>query len=385
MTYRPTMGGVPYHVESLTTGLRARGHEVDVLTATRGPREDGVARVTDGRLRYLTAARRALRSGEYDIVHAHDPFAAFLAARASQRGDAASVASIHDLWPACARGTYSKTTIGSAECDGRSLADCRACTGWGSARVRANDAYHDHAFRRLTSVVAVSGYVKRVLSRFHPSDNVTVIHNWVDVARFQRDEAGAARVRREWGIGERPFLFFMSRLIPEKGVQHLLDAMPKLLAETPDLVLVVGSKGWYADALQEQAQRLGLGDAVRFPGAVPDADIVPAYSAADVVVYPAIASETFSFVPLEGMACGATVVASSHGGTPEAMEHGRSGVLVPPGSPDALAAAIGPLLRDRAARDRIGAQAQAHVRERFSLDAKVAEYEAHFTRVAARR
>jgi len=378
LTYRPTMGGVPYHVESLTRGLRARGHEVDVLTSTPGPAEPGVTRVSGKHWAIASAARRAVKSGAYDIVHAHDPYAAFLAARASIRGDGASVASIHDLWPACARGTHSKTTIGSSECDGRSPRACSECIGAPKWRVRGLDAYHDYAFRHLTSVVAVSEYVKRVLSPFHDATKVRVIHNWVDVDRFRRDEAGARRVRDAWGIGDRPFLFFMSRLIPEKGVQHLLGAMPALLEAEPNLVLVVGSKGWYKLPLELQAKALDLGEAVRFPGAIDEDDITGAYSACDLVVYPAVASETFSFVPLEGMSCGAAVLASTHGGTPEAMVHGESGWLVPPGSAEALAEAIPRLLRDAPLRARLGVNAEKHVRANFALESKITEYERHF-------
>ncbi|HJS48605.1 MAG TPA: glycosyltransferase family 4 protein [Gemmatimonadales bacterium] len=217
---------------------------------------------------------------------------------------------------------------------------------------------------RVARVVGISEYVReRAERRFAlPPGRSVTIHNGVDVARFRPRGAerrpGALRV------------IVVANLIPEKGVGVLLDA----LAGMPDLdwVLEVVGDGPELAALETRARVLGVGNRVRFLGLRDD--VPELLREADVAVHPARWQEALGNTVLEAMATALPLVASGVGGIPELLRDGEEGLLVPPGDPAALGAALRLLAGDPGLRAHLGAAARARILREFTLDASVRRY-----------
>jgi len=198
-------------------------------------------------------------------------------------------------------------------------------------------------------------------------DRIRVVPCGVDVELFQPGDGAAARQRL--GLASGRLLMFVGRLTPIKGIETLLRALGRLRAHgEPDLrlVLVGGDRDEALDDERARLRRLsaslGVDGWVEFRGPQPQ-DVLPDYyRAADLCVIPS-RHESFGMVALEAMASGATVVASRVGGLEATVHDGLSGVLVPEGDPESLAAIITGLLGDEPRRRALGRAAAAYARQ----------------------
>jgi glycosyltransferase involved in cell wall biosynthesis len=195
------------------------------------------------------------------------------------------------------------------------------------------------------------------------------VYNGVDPSAFP-SHPDCKKVRKELGIVSGPVLVMIARLTEQKGHRYLLQTFPNLMKMWPQFCCVFVGTGELQDSLHRMAMDLGVEQACRFVGVREDiADVV---AAADVVVLPSL-SEGFPFVLLEALAMGCPVVASRVNGVPELIEDHKTGLLVPPRDPQALAAAIQEILGDPTAAAKMGAVGCAMVRERFTVDRMVAD------------
>jgi len=155
-------------------------------------------------------------------------------------------------------------------------------------------------------------------------------------------------------------LLFVGTLIPEKGPDVLVAALREAACRCPDLTLTFVGDGpaQFVARLRDAAQGL----AVRFLGRQDRAGVMQAYREHDVLVFPSVWDEPFAVVPLEAMAMGLAVVASRAGGTPEAVVHEDTGLLVPPGDPAALASALVRLAREPALASALAGRGSAWAR-----------------------
>ncbi len=225
--------------------------------------------------------------------------------------------------------------------------------------------------RWVDGVVTVSEAVAEMVrcTEGVPDGKIRVIPNGTALPPSPGD--GAA-VRREWGVSpETCVLIHVANLKPVKGHRYLLEAL-RALRGTGRLVLLVSIGEDDMDgALQEEARRLGVADAVRWLG---KRDDVPRLLAgADIGVMPSL-SEGMSNAVLEYMAAGRPVVATRVGGNPETVAEGETGLLVPPEDATALADALRILIDDPNLRRRMGAAGRRRVQERFSVERMVAAY-----------
>jgi glycosyltransferase involved in cell wall biosynthesis len=152
--------------------------------------------------------------------------------------------------------------------------------------------------------------------------------------------------RRPAATDRRPTVVFAGRLVPEKGVHELIEALGSL----PEVGLLVVGDGPERRSLEAAAAAMGMADRIRFVGAVAHADVHAYLRDADVVVAPSWFEER-GRVLLEAMAAGTPVIAARSGGPVETVKDGVNGLLVPPRAPKALAAAIARVLSD----DRLAA------------------------------
>ncbi|MEV7779122.1 glycosyltransferase family 4 protein [Kitasatospora sp. NPDC088351] len=181
----------------------------------------------------------------------------------------------------------------------------------------------------------------------------------VDERTFHPD-SGGAELRRRLGLANRPVVVCVSRLVPRKGQDTLIEAMPQILADVPDTVLLIVGGGPYQADLEKLADARGVRAAVRFTGAVPWSELPAHYGAGDVFAMPCrtrrggLDVEGLGIVYLEASATGLPVVAGDSGGAPDAVLEGETGYVVPGGSAQAAAERIVRLLNDEELRRRLG-------------------------------
>jgi glycosyltransferase involved in cell wall biosynthesis len=153
--------------------------------------------------------------------------------------------------------------------------------------------------------------------------------------------------------------------VPLKGLVPLLEAVAKLRTER-DVELVVVGRPKEGGSARQAIERLGIADAVRFVSGLPEQELVELFGSAQVGVVPSL-YEGFSLPAVELMACGTPLVATTAGALPEVVgPDGESALHVPPGDPEALAAAVARLLDDPGLAARVGAAGRARVIERFT-------------------
>jgi glycosyltransferase involved in cell wall biosynthesis len=225
------------------------------------------------------------------------------------------------------------------------------------------------------------------MHNFVRGKRIETIHNFVDGDRLATVPADARqRVRQSLGFAaETPLLGAIGKVIPRKGLIHLVRGLPRILAAVPQArLLVVGGKEQSPYARQVRAAAAQAGTADRITWTSHRDDIPEILAALDLLVLPSL-EESFPLSILEAMASGLPVVATTVGGIPECVVPGQTGLLVPPARSDLLAAAVVELLGDRSRARRFGAAGRNRVQERFSAASQTPCIEALFTRVAHRR
>jgi glycosyltransferase involved in cell wall biosynthesis len=330
--------------------LRARGvpHQVEPLGALgkvkRESAAPGLGAIADvARL----ATRVAKRAKDVDVIHANSQKSFVVAAAAGLLARKPVVWHLRDL---LIRAHFSAANIRAATL----LANARA------AAVIANSQATADAF------VAAGGR----------ESLVSVVHNGISAERFDLVTAAqCTQARASIGTSSRFVMTAVARLAPWKG-QHVVIAA---LQSLPDAeAWIVGAPLFgehaYAAGLREQAAGLGVADRVRFLGEREDVPLLLA--ASDVVVHSAVDAEPFGRVVVEGMLARRPVIATDAGGVQELITHRRTGWLVPPGDPVALADAVR-LVRELplGERDAMCARARADAESRFSLPAMIAGVE----------
>ncbi|WP_431960010.1 glycosyltransferase family 4 protein [Actinacidiphila sp. bgisy160] len=195
----------------------------------------------------------------------------------------------------------------------------------------------------------------------------------VDEKTFHPASGGEA-VRARLGLTDRPVVVCVSRLVPRKGQDTLIEAMPLILAAQPDTVLLVVGGGPYADELKRLAERTGVAESVRFTGAVPWEELPAHFGAGDVFAMPCrtrrggLDVEGLGIVYLEASATGLPVVAGDSGGAPDAVLDGETGWVVRGGEPGEAAERILALLGDEELRRRMGERGRKWVEDAWRWD-----------------
>ncbi len=316
------------------------------------PRMDlGARRLADPRA--LFRLRRLLGRRRISVLHAHGQDATvlgFLATRASRVAFAATRHVLEELAGSWRERLRARLTL--------------AAFRWAEAPVAVSRAAADRLLK--------AGGLEE--------EAVRVIRNGVDLERFAPAGSGLdeengptvrSAVRSELGLPpDAPVVLVPAVLRRGKGHGLLLSAAPRLRARVPDVRILLAGGGEREAALRGEVARRELEGCVRFLG---HRDDVPRLlAAADVVALPSRA-EALPTVLLEAAAAGRPAVATRVGGTPEVVEDGRTGRLVPPGDPEALADALAELLSDPARARRMGRAARRWAEAHFDLDRQVRE------------
>ncbi|MEU4419718.1 glycosyltransferase family 4 protein [Actinoplanes sp. NPDC024001] len=374
--YPPLLvGGLGRHVHALATTLVAAGHDVTVVTRhapgalleeyTEGVRvirapDDPPAFETDGgnllgwamafNHTLTRAALRAARTGRYDVVHAHDWLVAHAAMTLREHLDVPLVATVH------------ATESGRHQ-------------GWlPAAHNRTIDDIERWLATGAVRTIVCSAYMKREVGRLFgvPAGRTDVVFNGVDALRWRARPRAVAAARARYA-GDGPLISYAGRLVYEKGVQHLLAAVPILRERHPGLRVVIAGDGPY----RAELEALGTPE-VTFAGFLGGHELTALMGASDCYVVPSI-YEPFGMVALEAAAAGTPVAVADTGGLAEIVEHGVTGVKFTPGDPAALAAVTGSVLADREYARALALRAARRVREDFNwpaiAESTVAVYE----------
>ena len=264
---------------------------------------------------------RVLRQYAPEVVHAHDPHAVAMAGTALSFG---------------------------ASSPGPPLVASRRVDFHLSS-----NSFSRWKYRQVTRFIAASGAIRDILVHDGiPASQVTVVHDGIDVGRVQRLPSLDLHVEY-WLPHGVPVIVNVGALVGHKGQKHLLDAMPLVMRELADVHLVILGEGELRVPLEKQVKELHLERAVRMPGF--REDVLSLMKSADLFVMSSV-TEGLGSAVLDAMAMGLAVVATRAGGIPEAVVHGETGLLVPPGEPAPLAQAIVRLLRDPVVRSQYGAR-----------------------------
>ncbi|MEU9557627.1 glycosyltransferase family 4 protein [Streptomyces fumanus] len=186
--------------------------------------------------------------------------------------------------------------------------------------------------------------------------------------------SGGDKVRARLGLTGRPVVVCVSRLVPRKGQDTLIRAMPRVLAAEPDAVLLIVGGGPYEKELRGLAAQTGVAASVRFTGSVPWSELPAHYGAGDVFAMPCrtrrggLDVEGLGIVYLEASATGLPVVAGDSGGAPDAVLDGETGWVVRGGSPAETADRLVTLLADPELRRRMGERGRRWVEEKWRWD-----------------
>lgn len=223
------------------------------------------------------------------------------------------------------------------------------------------------------SFICVSNFVRDAALRAgFPQNKLKVHYIGINTEQFVPSAADA-----------RPRFVHVARLVEKKGTQYLLDAFSKVLRKHPDVLLDIIGEGPLRDSLEAQAASLGMSASVRFLGVQPH-DTVRAYlRGAYALVLPSVTAasgdaEGLGIVLLEASASSVPVVGTRHGGIPEAVDDGNSGLLVAERDSNGLAEALDTLVADTSLRERMGIAARRFVCERFDIRRQSAELERHY-------
>ena len=232
-------------------------------------------------------------------------------------------------------------------------------------------------------VIVCSGFMKGEVEYAlgTPSDKIDIIYNGVDTERFEShfDPKERATFRARFAAPNEKIIFFIGRMVREKGAQVLIDALPRVRYQYHDAKVVIAGGG-QRDHLEQQALYSGIARHVYFAGRVSDEDRDRLYKVADVAVYPSL-YEPFGIVALEAMAARVPVVVSDAGGLKEVVEPDLSGTVTWLGNPDSLAWGIVRVLKDPARAQQMAERAYERCQTIFNWDVLARQTQSVYSRV----
>lgn len=218
-------------------------------------------------------------------------------------------------------------------------------------------------FALADRIIAVSEWVKGDISKYRINpDKIVPVHNGINVRDFHPSEARG--VREKYSIGDSPMLLFVGRMITQKGLPYLLDAMPAVLEKHPDAKLFLVGRGNALPGLRKKVTAMGLEKSVIFSGYLSEEQLKETYGTCDLFVLPSV-WEVLPIAILEAMSSGKPVVCTTAGGNRELVRDGVNGYVVPMRSPEALADRINALLADPEQMATMGRQSRKIAEEEF--------------------
>ncbi|MBU4194780.1 MAG: glycosyltransferase family 4 protein [Actinobacteria bacterium] len=362
------IGGLGRHVYHLATSLATGGAKVHVVTKDHPgapdyeesegvhihrvvnyppdiPQEDWVPWTLQFNVALLEKAVSVVNDlDNVDVIHAHDWLVAHAAASLKHAYRIPMVATIH------------ATEYGRHQ---------------GHLPGPMNKLIHQIewwlTFESVRTVCCSQYMMEQITNIFQlPGGKVKVIPNGIDAESFQKDVSVDLFKKKYVDPGDK-LVFFVGRLVYEKGVQTVIEAMPRILDKIPNVTFVVSGSGPHMNQLKSLVGDFGLEKKVKFTGYVDSDDLSAFYRCADLTVVPSL-YEPFGMVVLESMAMNTPTIVADTGGLSEIVVHEETGLKFDPGNPDSLADAMLRILSDEELAARLTHDARVYMGERYSWD-----------------
>ncbi|MDO9009823.1 MAG: glycosyltransferase, exosortase A system-associated [Thiobacillus sp.] len=249
----------------------------------------------------------------------------------------------------------------------------------GSLRYKLTRALETWAVKNADAVTVIcEGLRQDLAARGIEPGKITVIPNAVDIDKFSVGGKPDSGLKMKLGLGTSRVLGFIGSFYAYEGLNLLLDALPAILKQMPDVKVLLVGGGPQEVALKKQVMALDLKERVIFTGRVPHGEVNRYYDLIDVLVYPRHPMRLTELVtplkPLEAMAQGRLMVASDVGGHKELIADGKTGVLFRAGQADDLAAKVVGLLQDESGWDEMKRNGREFVDSERNWAASVARY-----------
>jgi glycogen(starch) synthase len=346
------VGGLARHVEDLSESLVKENVETHVLTCKNDKYNTPEEEVHEGvhiyrvdpypvntpdfttwilqlNLKMLEyAIGLNARQGPFQLVHAHDWLVAFAGRAIKHAYRIPFIATIHATEAGRNHGLHNDLQ--------RYISSVEWWLGY-------------EAWRVIVCSQHMKNEVKGVFQL--PEDKVVIIPNGVDPKKYLTTEPDAG-FRAQYARPHEKIIFFVGRLVREKGVQVLIDAAPQILTAYPQAKFVIAGKGPMESALRYQVQSRGLSHKVFFTGYIDDDTRNKLFRCAAIAVFPSL-YEPFGIVALEAMAAQVPVVVGDTGGLAEIISHGMDGLKAFPGDAGSLASNIIQLLQNEKYADQL--------------------------------
>ena len=292
------------------------------------------------------------KEGGFDVIHAHDWLVTYAAKTLKNAYDIPIVATIHATEAGRNSGIHDETQ--------RYINDTEWLLTYEATEVIVNSNFMKNDIHRLFGL---------------PFEKINVIPNGINLSNFTGIERDYD-FRRQYAMDNEKIILYVGRLVYEKGIQHLIAAMPKILSNYHDAKLIIAGRGGMMDELKAEARNLGLGNKVYFTGYLDSKQVQKMYKCADVAVFPST-YEPFGIVALEAMLAGVPTVVSDVGGLNEIVNHGVDGMKSYAGNPNSIADSVTALLYDHQLAANVSKKAKQKVKEQFNWE-KIAQ-DTHFT------
>lgn len=310
-----------------------------------------------------------------DIIHAHSPalngLAALLASKAA--GKATGIPVVYEV-----RAFWEDAAVDHGTCKE------------GDLRYRLTKAMETYVLKHANAVTTIcEGLRLDMLSRGIPANKITAIPNAVNVEQFQLLTEKDQQLQQSLGLEGKKVLGFLGSFYAYEGLDLLIAAMPAILKQVPDTVLLLVGGGPQQQALQQQIRQLGLEQRVLMTGRVPHSVVNSYYSLVDLLVYPRKSMRLTELVtplkPLEAMAQGKLLLASNVGGHHELIEDGKTGWLFEKDDIADLTAKVVHILQQQDSQPQILQQALEFVQHQRTWRNSVANYQQVYRQALAQR
>ncbi|KJS22012.1 MAG: glycosyl transferase family 1 [Clostridiaceae bacterium BRH_c20a] len=357
-----TIGGLAVHVAGLSHAMARKGVDVNVVTVGENqensyieqgvsvhaippyflPPKDFISEIQHLNFSLLEKSIKLINEwGKVDIIHAHDWLVAFAARTLKHIYQLPLISTIHATEYGRNNGLHTdlQRYISSVE--------------WWLTY---------ESWKVLVCSKAMKSEVANIFQT--PQDKIAVINNGIDIKNIKTSKES---LRTNYASSNEKIVLFVGRLVPEKGVQILIEALPRVLTFEPKTKLLIAGKGPYENSLKDLVRAKGLESRVNFLGFVNDKERDELYRYADCIAFPSL-YEPFGIVALEGMVAGSPVVVADAGGLSEIVQHGVNGLKFIPGNAYSLSEQIIRTFSDIPLVARLVKRALEDVTKKYSWD-----------------
>lgn len=362
------LGWETFHITSAKhVGSRAAEEVVDGLTFYRSPNPEGLFSKWPVLNQWAIVQTLRQRLDQIipkiqpDILHAHSPALNGLAAlQMSKKYGIPLVYECRAFW--------------------EDAAVDHGTTQEGSLRYRVTKALETHIFKHADAVTTIcEGLRKDIISRGIAGDKITVIPNAVDIDKFTFGEKADPELLQQLNLVGNTVLGFIGSFYAYEGLLLLLDALPEIIKNQPNVNLLLVGGGPQQQAIKHKIKTLGLQDFVLLTGRIPHDQVQRYYNLVDIFVYPRLSMRLTDLVtplkPLEAMAQGRIVLASDVGGHQELIRNGETGYLFKAGNSGALAHTVLQALADQHGWNEMRRNGRRYVEDERNWQRSVANYQ----------